>query len=54
MADRLCGYCRAEGHRKPVCPEFLKERNTVLTHTPVQRKRLIEAFGKVGLGIGAL
>ena len=54
MADRLCGYCRVEGHRKPVCPEFLNERNTILTHTPKERKTLIESFGKVGLGIGAL
>ena len=54
MADRLCGYCRGEGHRKTVCPQLLNERNTVLTHTPMQRKKLIELFGKVGLGIGAL
>ena len=47
MAERLCGYCRQLGHRKPECPDFLQHRNTVLTHTPKQRKALIEAFGKV-------
>lgn len=54
MSDRLCGYCRAPGHRKPDCTSFNEERKLVLTHTPQQRKRLIEAFGEVGLGIGAL
>lgn len=54
MSERLCGYCRLSGHQKPACPEFLKERNTVLTHTPIERKKLIESLGKVGLGIGAL
>ena len=54
MAERLCGYCRQLGHRKPECPDFLQHRNTVLTHTPKQRKALIEAFGNIGLGVGAL
>ena len=54
MAERLCGYCRVIGHRKPDCPDFKDHRNTVLTHTPKQRKALIEAFGKVGMGVGAL
>jgi hypothetical protein len=54
MSERLCGYCRAPGHRKPDCPTFINERNLVLTHAPKERKRLIEAFGEVGLGIGAM
>ena len=54
MSERLCGYCRGPGHRKPDCPAFINERNLVLTHAPKQRKRLIEALGEVGLGVGAM
>jgi len=54
MSDRLCGYCRQLGHRKPDCPDFLGHRNTVLTHTPKQRKALIEGLARLGLGNGAL
>jgi hypothetical protein len=54
MAERLCGYCRQLGHRKPDCPDFKAHRDLVLYHTPKQRKLLIEGFAKVGMGIGAL
>lgn len=54
MSDRLCGYCRQPGHRRPDCPEFNESRNLVLAHTPQQRKLLIESLGKIGLGIGAM
>jgi len=54
MSERLCGYCRNIGHRKPDCPDFKDQRNIVLTHTPKERKALIEGFAKVGLGVGAL
>lgn len=54
MSERLCGYCRVMGHRKPDCPEFKSQRELVLTHNPKQRKILIESFAKVGMGIGAL
>jgi hypothetical protein len=52
--NRQCGYCRNPGHRRPDCPFFLEQRQHVLTHTPKQRKELIESLGKIGLGIGAL
>lgn len=54
MAERLCGYCRETGHRKPSCPMFHEHRNLVLTHTPKERKRLLEYLGKIGLGNGAM
>lgn len=54
MSERLCGYCRQSGHRRPDCPEFNGQRSTILTHTPQQRKVLIESLGKIGLGIGAM
>ncbi len=54
MSERLCGYCRNVGHRKPDCPLFAEQRNEVLTHTPIQRLALINALGKLGLGIGAM
>lgn len=54
MSERLCGYCRNVGHRKPDCPDFLGHRNTILTHTPKQRKALIEGLARLGLGNGAL
>lgn len=54
MQTRQCGYCRGEGHRKPECPLFLEQRQQVLTHTPAQRKALIEGLGAIGLGIGAM
>ena len=52
--SRLCGYCRQPGHRKPVCPTMHEQRNLVLTHTPKERKRLLQYLGRLGLGNGAL
>jgi len=54
MAERLCGYCRQPGHRRPECPTLLEERKLVLEHTPKQRLETIRALKKIGLGIGAL
>ena len=54
MAERLCGYCRVPGHRRPECPTFLEERKLVLEHTPKQRLETLRALKKIGLGIGAL
>jgi hypothetical protein len=52
--NRQCGYCRAAGHRRPDCPVLHEHRNLVLTHTPKQRKELIEALGRIGLGNGGM
>lgn len=53
-SSRLCGYCRMGGHRKPDCPEFKSQRLICLTHTPKQRKALIDTLVANGLGIGAM
>jgi hypothetical protein len=54
MSDRLCGYCRAPGHRKPECPEVKEQRHLLLTHTPKQRLELMRALAKLGLGVGSM
>lgn len=54
MAERLCGYCRQPGHRRPECSTLLEERKLVLEHTPKQRLETLRALKKIGLGIGAL
>lgn len=55
MAEtRQCGYCRTAGHRRPACPKLHEARNLVLSHTPRERKRLLDMLGKLGFGNGAM
>ena len=54
MGSRLCGYCRMGGHRVPDCPMKAEQRKTVLTHTPKERKYLLEYMAKQGFGNGAV
>lgn len=54
MSNRLCGYCRVEGHQMPKCELKAQHRQTVLTHTPKQRKELLHFMATKGFGYGAV
>jgi hypothetical protein len=50
---RLCGYCRISGHTMPNCDLKKEHRNSVLSHTPKERKALLDWMAKQGFGQGA-
>lgn len=50
--NRLCGYCRNEGHRADKCPDKEKMRVDILSHTPRERKWTLEYMAKQGFGEG--
>lgn len=50
--NRLCGYCRQEGHRADKCSEKEKMRIDILSHTPQERKWTLEYMAKQGFGEG--
>lgn len=54
MSDRLCGYCREAGHNKSNCPMMDEQRNAILSHTPIQRWKVINRLHEMGLGPGAM
>jgi hypothetical protein len=54
MSQRLCGYCRLDGHTVPSCPLKAEHRREILTHTPLQRKDLLETMAVQGFGYGAV
>lgn len=53
MSDRLCGYCRDSGHQVRKCPVYAEHRWIALSHTPKERKFLIDTLAKLGFGLGA-
>lgn len=52
--SRRCGYCREQGHRVTDCGLRVEHRNTFLTHTPRERKSLLEFMARQGFGYGAV
>jgi len=54
MSDRLCGYCRNEGHTMPRCPKRLGIIDAIRTYVPQERKRIAALLARNGYGNGAL
>lgn len=53
MASRLCGYCRMGGHRADKCDIKLEHIKEALSHTPKERKFILDSLPKLGFGLGA-
>lgn len=53
MAERLCGYCRLSGHRADKCEVKNEHMTMALSHTPKERKFILDSLPKLGFGLGA-
>jgi len=51
---RKCGYCSGEGHTKRTCEPRKRDIVRLNEANKLYRKRLLESFHEVGLGVGAL